>query len=159
LGLDGTGQNDPKFIERRRFIMRLQQFTGPLLAKGIEDTALYSYNRLISLNEVGGHPELFGIDVKGFHDFCLHRVNHWQFTMNTTATHDTKRGEGARARINVLSEVGIEWSQQIRQWHIINMNALTQDEENEPMPVMNDEYLFYQTLIGSFPFESFDMES
>jgi (1->4)-alpha-D-glucan 1-alpha-D-glucosylmutase len=157
LGLDGIGQTDQTFIDRRRFIMRLQQFTGPLLAKGIEDTVLYSYNRLVSLNEVGGHPDLFGIGVKEFHEYCQHRAAHWPNTMNATATHDTKRGEGTRARINVLSEIAGDWSQQIRHWHALNKEAHTLNEENESMPVMNDEYLLYQTLVGSLPFEPCDM--
>jgi len=151
LGLETSlSSSSHEFNERRRFIMRLQQFTGPLLAKGIEDTALYSYNRLVSLNEVGGHPELFGIEKEDFHAFCSQRAAHYPNTMNATATHDTKRGEGTRARINVVSELGTEWFQKVRRWHEINHDALTFDENGEQMPVLNDEYLFYQTILGSF---------
>ncbi|NLD91510.1 MAG: malto-oligosyltrehalose synthase [Fibrobacter sp.] len=159
LGLDtNASSSSQEFIERRRFIMRLQQFTGPLLAKGIEDTALYSYNRLVSLNEVGGHPELFGICKTDFHTFCSRRADHYPHAMNATATHDTKRGEGTRVRINVISELGTEWFQQVRRWHVINQNALTMDENGKQMPVLNDEYLFYQTIIGSFPVESDNLD-
>lgn len=158
LGLDNNKSGDPMPVERRKFVMRLQQFTSPLLAKGIEDTALYSYNRLVSLNEVGGHPDVFGIGVEDFHTFCLQRARLWPNTMNATATHDTKRGEGTRARINVLSELGREWAEKIRRWHHLNRNALTKGRTLEEMPVMNDEYLYYQTLVGSFPFEPVESE-
>jgi (1->4)-alpha-D-glucan 1-alpha-D-glucosylmutase len=159
LGLDtNASSSSQEFIERRQFIMRLQQFTGPLLAKGIEDTALYSYNRLVSLNEVGGHPELFGIEIEDFHAFCSQRAAHYPNAMNATATHDTKRGEGTRTRINVISELGTEWFQKVRRWHVINHDALTFNEDGEQMPVLNDEYLFYQTILGSFTFEPENLE-
>ena len=82
--------------------MRFQQFTGPLMAKGFEDTFLYVYNRFISLNEVGGSPNRFGISVNGFHDFNKKRMGHWPGSLNATSTHDTKRGEDVRARLNVV---------------------------------------------------------
>ena len=87
------------------FIMRLQQFTGPLMAKGVEDTVFYAYNRLLSLNEVGAGPLQFGIDLDEFHAFNQQRVASWPHAMNASATHDTKRGEDVRARLNVLSEM------------------------------------------------------
>ncbi|MEA5593551.1 malto-oligosyltrehalose synthase [Rivularia sp. UHCC 0363] len=134
-----------------RFLMRLQQFTGPLMAKGVEDTVLYVYNRLASLNEVGSHPTQFGISSEDFHNFNSHQIAHWPHTMNTTSTHDTKRGEDVRARINVLSEIPDEWEENLRQWREIN--APSKDcVGGRNIPTHNDEYLFYQTLLGAFPF-------
>ena len=108
------------------FVMRSQQLTGPLMAKGVEDTLLYVYNPLLSLNEVGGNPSHFGIEPNLFHQFNQHKVENWQHGMNTTATHDTKRGEDVRARINVLSEIPQEWSEQVNRWREINQ-AYKQD--------------------------------
>ena len=130
------------------FVMRSQQLTGPLMAKGVEDTLLYVYNRLLSLNEVGGNPSHFGIELDLFHRFNRDKVENWQHGMNTTATHDTKRGEDVRTRLNVLSEIPQEWSQQVNQWREIN-----QAYKQEGMPDANDEYLLYQTLLGTYPFE------
>ncbi len=134
-----------------RFLMRLQQFTGPLMAKGVEDTVLYVYNRLLSLNEVGSHPGSFGVSLEDFHNFNSHQVANWPHTMNTTSTHDTKRGEDVRTRINVLSEIPEEWEQNLKHWR--DINASHKDCINgRDIPTFNDEYLFYQTLIGAFPF-------
>ena len=130
------------------FVMRSQQLTGPLMAKGVEDTLLYVYNRLLSLNEVGGNPSHFGIELDLFHQFNRDKVANWQHGMNTTATHDTKRGEDVRTRLNVLSEIPQEWSQQVNSWREIN-----QVYKQEGMPDANDEYLLYQTLLGTYPFE------
>ncbi len=134
-----------------RFLMRLQQFTGPLMAKGVEDTVLYVYNRLVSLNEVGSHPGDFGVSLEDFHAYNSKQIANWPHTMNTTSTHDTKRGEDVRARINVLSEIPEEWEQNLKQWREIN--ASHKDcVGGRDIPTANDEYLFYQTLIGAFPF-------
>jgi (1->4)-alpha-D-glucan 1-alpha-D-glucosylmutase len=132
------------------FVMRFQQLTGPLMAKGLEDTALYVYNRLLSLNDVGGDPDHFGVSVDEFHDFIRRRHERWPHTMNATATHDTKRGEDARARINVLSELPEVWEQQLRSWSRINRLKKSMIKGDEA-PDRNDEYLLYQTLIGSYP--------
>lgn len=132
------------------FVMRFQQLTGPLMAKGFEDTALYVYNRLLSLNDVGGDPERFGVSVDEFHDFIRRRQERWPHAMNATATHDTKRGEDARARINVLSELPDEWERQLRSWSRINRTAKAMIKGVEA-PDRNDEYFLYQTLIGSYP--------
>ena len=134
------------------FVMRSQQLTGPLMAKGVEDTLLYVYNRLLSLNEVGGNPSHFGIDLDLFHQFNQKKVKNWLHGMNTTATHDTKRGEDIRARLNVLSEIPQEWEQQVNQWREINQSC-----KQEGIPDANDEYFFYQTLLGTFPFESSEL--
>ncbi len=100
--------------------MKFQQNTGPLMAKGFEDTMLYVYNRLLSLNEVGGSPDRFGCSIPEFHDFNQKRCAFWPNSMSATATHDTKRGEDVRARINVLSEIPGEWNRVVRDWIRIN---------------------------------------
>lgn len=133
------------------FVMRFQQFTGPLMAKGFEDTTLYIYNRLISLNDVGGNPDKFGFSVKELHDFNRKRKENCPHTMNGTSTHDTKRGEDVRARINVLSEMPEEWESNIEKWSRLN-DKNKKILNDKGMPDKNDEYFLYQTLIGSFPF-------
>ncbi|MFB3765070.1 MAG: malto-oligosyltrehalose synthase [Methanotrichaceae archaeon] len=131
-------------------VMRFQQFTGPLMAKGAEDTALYVYCRLLSLNEVGGDPEKFGLALDEFHDFNESRAAVWPNTMNATSTHDTKRGEDARSRINVLSEMPEEWERHIETWS--RLNGAMKNIRNTPD--RNDEYFLYQSLIGAIPFAS-----
>jgi len=134
------------------FVMRFQQLTGPLMAKGFEDTALYVYNRLLSLNDVGGEPDRFGIGLDEFHRFNLARLKRWPHALSATATHDTKRGEDARARINVLSELPDEWEKQLRLWSRINRPHKTRIRGAEA-PNRNDEYALYQALIGSYPLD------
>jgi (1->4)-alpha-D-glucan 1-alpha-D-glucosylmutase len=134
------------------FVMRFQQFTGPLMAKGVEDTALYVYNRLLSLNEVGGAPERFGLSSGEFHEADLRRLKNWPHAFSATATHDTKRGEDVRARINVLSEIPELWERHIREWGRINRKRKKKVRDLE-MPDRNDEYFLYQTLVGALPFE------
>jgi (1->4)-alpha-D-glucan 1-alpha-D-glucosylmutase len=138
------------------FVRRFQQLTGPLMAKGVEDTLLYVYNRLLSLNEVGGNPSYFGIDLDLFHQFNQNKAKNWLHGMNATATHDTKRGEDIRARLNVLSEIPQEWGKQVERWREINQ-VYKQDKIQDNIPNPNDEYFFYQTLIGAFPFEESDL--
>jgi len=130
--------------------MRFQQLTGPLIAKGFEDTTLYVYNKLISLNEVGGRPDLFGCSVEKFHLFNRKRRRLWQDSLNSTATHDTKRGEDVRARINVLSEVPAEWETKVKFWSRIN-KVRKKRVRGSAVPDRNDEYFLYQTLVGAFP--------
>ena len=131
----------------REFVMKFQQITGPVMAKSVEDTAFYIYNRLTSLNEVGGHPDQFGLTVDDFHQH--HENKAFWYTMLSTSTHDTKRGEDVRARINVLSEIPDEWEKMFTLWGNHNAAAKTiVDEEAAPAP--NDEYLLYQTLIGAY---------
>ncbi|MBU1997967.1 MAG: malto-oligosyltrehalose synthase, partial [Candidatus Omnitrophica bacterium] len=134
------------------FVMNFQQYTGPLMAKGLEDTVFYIYNRLISLNEVGGFPDRFGLSLKDFHEFNQQRAQAFPHTLNATATHDTKRGEDARARIDVLSELPEEWAAQLRKWHNCNLRKKAKGK-GYAMPDENDEYFIYQALIGSLPFE------
>lgn len=137
------------------FVMRFQQFTGPLMAKGFEDTTLYVYDRLLSLNEVGGDPSRFGISKEEFHPFNKKRARSWPHSLNATSTHDTKRGEDARARINVLSEVPKEWERNIKTWSKINRKKKKR-AKGLRVPDRNDEYFLYQTLIGGFPFHEKD---
>jgi (1->4)-alpha-D-glucan 1-alpha-D-glucosylmutase len=132
-------------------VMRFQQFTGPLMAKGFEDTTLYVYNRMIGLNDVGGFPERFGVSPDEFHAFCGNQVQRWPHSLNTTSTHDTKRGEDTRARILVLTEMPAEWSRQIDEWARINRRWKSGVRGLEA-PDRNDEYLLYQTLTGVWPF-------
>jgi (1->4)-alpha-D-glucan 1-alpha-D-glucosylmutase len=132
------------------FVRRFQQLTGPFTAKGIEDTAFYRYHRLISLNEVGSHPDVFGISPEEFHRRCLERLAHWPAAISVLSTHDTKRGEDVRARINVLSEVPDEWRSRVRAWHRFNLAKKTR-VDGEPAPDNNEEYLLYQTLVGAWP--------
>ena len=137
------------------FTMKIQQYTGAIMAKGFEDTFLYVYNRLISLNEVGGDPVKFGLDLSDFHAFNLARSSTHPHSMSATSTHDTKRGEDVRARINVLSEIPEEWEERVRCWAGINASSKVRNEGRE-VPDRNDEYFFYQTLIGSYPFTEDD---
>lgn len=129
-----------------QFFTRLMQFTGPLMAKGVEDTLMYTYNRFIGLNEVGDSPGIFGIGVEDFHRMIAARRSQWPLAMNTTATHDTKRGEDVRARLAVLTDVAAEWTAQVKKWQQAHTALKTNDA-----PDANDEYFIYQTLIGSQP--------
>lgn len=133
-----------------RFAMRLQQYTGPVMAKGVEDTALYRYFPLASLNEVGGEPDHFGFSVADFHAANQMRQEHWPHAMLASSTHDNKRSEDVRARINVLSELPREWRAAVREWAAIAAR-LKPTVEGAPAPDHNDEYLLYQTLIGAWP--------
>lgn len=134
----------------RRFVMRFQQLTGPVAAKGIEDTAFYNFNRFISLNEVGGDPEIFGAGVEPFHRHNQEQAEHWPHTMLATATHDTKRGEDLRARLAVLSEMPEEWEKALHRWRELNADKKSL-VAGQPAPHPNDEYFFYQTLVGAWP--------
>jgi (1->4)-alpha-D-glucan 1-alpha-D-glucosylmutase len=132
------------------FVMRFQQLTGPVMAKGLEDTAFYVYNRLISLNEVGGSPDRFGIPLETFHGQNIERTKFWPHALIATATHDTKRGEDVRARINVLSEIPHEWRKHCTYWARLNKKKRVV-VDNQYVPDRNEEYLLYQTLIGAWP--------
>ncbi|MGN6385486.1 MAG: malto-oligosyltrehalose synthase [Verrucomicrobiota bacterium] len=132
------------------FIVRFQQLSGPATAKGLEDTTFYRYVRFISLNEVGGNPGKFGVSLEDFHGFNQCNQQNWPHTMISTATHDTKRGEDVRARLNVISEVPEEWRNAVIDWHELNFPFLTQ-HKNNPSPSRNDEYLIYQTIVGTWP--------
>ncbi len=135
---------------RLSFVMRWQQFTGPIMAKGFEDTALYLYNRLLSLNEVGGDPSAGGLTVSEFHKRMLSRHTYSPHTMNATSTHDTKRSEDMRARINVLSEMPKVWLKRFGQWQVWNAPKKLL-VAGRPVPDANSELFLYQTLIGAWP--------
>ena len=135
-----------------RVAKKFQQFTGAVMAKGFEDTALFVYDRLLALNEVGGDPRQFGISVGAFHKVSAARAKRWPATMLATSTHDTKRGEDVRARLAVLSELSAEWEQQVHAWSRI-LRARRGDLNGSAPPSRNDEYCLYQILIGSWPAE------
>jgi len=132
------------------FVMKFQQYTAPVMAKGMEDTCFYIYNRLLSLNEVGGDPKRFGTSVAGFHRTNQDRIQHWPHAMLNTSTHDSKRSEDVRARINVLTEMPQEWQQRFFNWSKLNRPLKSQLGERLA-PTKNDEYAFYQNLLGSWP--------
>ncbi|MEW6068667.1 MAG: malto-oligosyltrehalose synthase [Nitrospirota bacterium] len=132
------------------FVMRFQKITGPVMAKGLEDTAFYVYNRLISLNEVGGSPDRFGISLEAFHGMNIERLKFWPHALITTSTHDTKRSEDVRARINILSEIPDEWKRHVTYWSRLNRKRKVM-VDGQFVPDRNEEYLLYQTLIGDWP--------
>lgn len=136
---------------RLPFLRTLQQYTSPVMAKGFEDTVLYVYNRLLSLNEVGGEPRDFGVSLEDLHGFNQRRLSEWPHSMNTTSTHDTKRGEDVRARLNVLSEIPREFGDRIRRWRDLNA-CHAGSIQGTRVPELNDEYFLYQTLVGAYPF-------
>ncbi len=137
---------------RLAFIVRWQQFTGPIMAKGFEDSALYIYNRLVSLNEVGGNPDSRGVTPEEFHLFCRRRQKNYRHTLNATSTHDTKRSEDVRARINVLSEMPEKWEKWLNRWARLN-KPKKKLVNNKPVPDPNEEVLLYQTMLGAWPLD------
>jgi (1->4)-alpha-D-glucan 1-alpha-D-glucosylmutase len=128
------------------FVMRFQQFTGPAMAKGVEDTTFYCYNRLVSANEVGSNPGDPAVSVADFHKYCQGTQAQWPYTMLDTSTHDTKRSEDVRARIHLLSEIPAQWAAAIGEWSEMNAKFKTGN-----YPDLNTEYLLYQTLLGAWP--------
>ncbi len=130
-------------------VMRFQQLTGAVMAKGVEDTAFYRYHRLTSLNEVGGDPGRFGVAPAAFHAANSERHARWPDAMLTTSTHDTKRSEDVRARISVLSEMPDAWATAVRRW-----SAMLAPHRTGDLPDRNAEYLLYQTLVGTWPIEA-----
>jgi len=134
-----------------RVAMRAQQYSGPVMAKGVEDTAFYRYNRLLALNEVGGQLGQFSISLSAFHYANTERARHTPRAMLSTSTHDTKRGEDARARLAVLSEIAEEWTQRVTVWSRMLRGGTATNEE--PLPDRNDEYAFYQLLLAAWPME------
>ena len=141
-----------------RFAMKLQQYSGPVMAKGLEDTAFYRYNRFVALNEVGGEPDHFGLTVASFHKSNAQRARRMPHAMLGTSTHDTKRGEDVRARLAVLASMPDEWNRQVQSWSRL-LRARRGDVEGTAPPDRNDEYLLYQLLVGSWPVELLDAEA
>jgi len=146
---DGT-LSEQERDDRCRFVMKFQQLTGPVMAKGVEDTAFYRYNRLVALNEVGSDPAAFGTSVAEFHRENAERARRWPHGLLTSSTHDTKRSEDVRARIAVLSELPREWRAAVNRWARLNRRAKTR-VEGASAPDRNDEYLFYQSVLGAWP--------
>jgi (1->4)-alpha-D-glucan 1-alpha-D-glucosylmutase len=136
--------------EHEHFVLKFQQSTGPIMAKGLEDTAFYIYNRLTALNEVGGEPQHFGISVEDFHKCNTERQRNWPATLLATSTHDTKRSEDVRARILAISELPQLWRTSLQRWRTIN-RRFKRKLDDDFAPDSNEEYLFYQTLLGSWP--------
>ena len=153
----------PALGERvRRFALRFQQFSAPVAAKGVEDTAFYRYFPLSALNEVGGEPDLFGIEVEEFHALSADRALRWPHTMLATSTHDNKRSEDVRNRIDVLSEMPNEWMLALTRWHGLCRGTRKRFEGGKgegEAPSRIDEYLLYQTLLGTLPLGGLDAET
>jgi (1->4)-alpha-D-glucan 1-alpha-D-glucosylmutase len=147
--------SDEQAAQRREFVLNLQQVSGPVAAKGVEDTAFYRYYPLASLNEVGGELDAKPLAVDEFHRLMRRRMELWPHALSATATHDSKRGEDVRARLNVLSEAAGEWTAAIKRWRQMN-RALVRELEGDPVPDANEEYLLYQTLVGTWPLERMD---
>ena len=143
--LDAQGRE-----EHMHFVLKFQQFTGPIMAKGLEDTAFYIYNRLAALNEVGGEPQQFGLSVDAFHERNLDRHRNWPATLLATSTHDTKRSEDVRARMLAISEIAELWRRSLQRWRTVNRRWKKDVNESEA-PDANEEYLLYQTLLGTWP--------
>ena len=142
-----TSHSRPRVL---RFALKLQQFTGPLMAKSLEDTAFYRYPRLLALNEVGGDPAASALPVAAFHDRLEARARQWPHGLTATATHDTKRGEDARARVMALSELASDWTHLVGQWKLLNALHV-QSNGGSRSPSIVDEYMLYQSLIGALP--------
>ncbi len=147
--------SDALKAECRAIAMRFQQLTAPVAAKGIEDTAFYNFNRLVSLNDVGGDPDQFGMRVSAFHGASADRAAKWPHTLLATSTHDNKRSEDVRARIDVISEMPAAWRLLVRRWSRLNRTR-KRSVDGAVAPSRNDEYLLYQTLVGSFPVDCTD---
>jgi (1->4)-alpha-D-glucan 1-alpha-D-glucosylmutase len=147
LGDEGQGRPVAHRIAMLEFAMKFQQVTSPVTAKGVEDTALYRYNRLLCLNEVGGDPRRYGISPQAFHQSSAERMRAWPNNMLASSTHDSKRGEDVRARLAVLSEVPDLWKRHVSRWARLNRSKRRLLDDG-PAPSRNDEYLLYQTLLG-----------
>jgi (1->4)-alpha-D-glucan 1-alpha-D-glucosylmutase len=143
--LDAEGRE-----EHMHFVLKFQQFTGPIMAKGLEDTVFYIYNRLAALNEVGGEPQQFGLSVDAFHERNSDRQRNWPATLLATSTHDTKRSEDVRARMLAISEMPDVWRRSLQKWRTVNRRWKKEVNESEA-PDSNEEYLLYQTLLGTWP--------
>lgn len=139
----------------RRFALKVQQFTGPMMAKSLEDTTFYRYHRLLALNEVGGDAAAHGISIAAFHQRMKDRAKDWPHGMIATATHDTKRGEDARMRLAALCEIPDEWTGTVARWKVLNAPHIVL-KGNMRAPSTTFEYLIYQTLLGAWPRSGFD---
>jgi (1->4)-alpha-D-glucan 1-alpha-D-glucosylmutase len=157
------GQDGGEMIRGYRaqlyFTLKFQQLTGPVMAKGLEDTTFYVYNRFVSLNEVGGSPEIFGTTPDHFHRANFARAGTWCASMLSTSTHDTKRSEDVRARLNVLSEMPRQWSAEVMRFRRVNRGKKVQLKDGRMPPDPNEEYLLYQSLLGAWPLEGLETDA
>jgi (1->4)-alpha-D-glucan 1-alpha-D-glucosylmutase len=154
LDLVAPGRSGHSIARVRRFAFKAQQFTGPMMAKSMEDTAFYRYHRLLALNEVGGDPTLGALPLQDFHARMRTRVDTLPHGMTATATHDTKRGEDARARILALSEMADDWGEAARHWRGLNAQIARQSGLRAPSSA--HEYMLYQALLGVWPLGGID---
>ena len=143
----------PGAAAHTHFVLKFQQTTGPVMAKGLEDTMFYIYNRLPALNEVGGEPQQFGLSVEVFHERNIDRQRDWPATLLATSTHDTKRSEDVRARIVAISEIPELWRRSLQRWGTANHRWKRMVNDLEA-PDANEEYLLYQTLLGTWPMQA-----
>jgi len=150
-GVDDFPEADrPRLVD---WALKFQQLTGPIMAKSVEDTVFYTFNRLVSLNEVGGSPDQYGVSSAAFHRQNAERLERWPHSLLATSTHDTKRSEDVRARLNALSELAPEWQASLARWGRMNSSKKTVVDD-QPAPDRNDEYLLYQTLLAAWPAEA-----
>jgi len=146
--------NEEERAEHVHFVLKFQQSTGPIMAKGLEDTAFYIYNRLAALNEVGGEPQQFGSSIDQFHERNITRQRDWRGSLLATSTHDTKRSEDVRARMVAISELPQVWRRSLSRWRTLN-RPFKQIIDDAEAPDRNEEYLLYQILLGTWPTEPF----
>ncbi|MEP6708954.1 MAG: malto-oligosyltrehalose synthase [Verrucomicrobiota bacterium] len=146
--------NEEERAEHVHFVLKFQQSTGPIMAKGLEDTAFYIYNRLAALNEVGGEPQQFGLSIDQFHERNITRQRDWPGSLLATSTHDTKRSEDVRARMVAISEMPQVWRRSLSRWRTLN-RPFKQIIDDAEAPDPNEEYLLYQILLGTWPTEPF----
>jgi (1->4)-alpha-D-glucan 1-alpha-D-glucosylmutase len=152
LDLISPGRSGYSIARDRQFAFKVQQFTGPMMAKSLEDTAFYRYHRLLALNEVGGNPAADALPLADFHARLQERAARGGFGLTATATHDTKRGEDARARLLALSELADEWRGQVREWRELNADLIIHSG-SQRIPTLAHEYMIYQSLLGAWPLE------
>ncbi|HVH86292.1 MAG TPA: malto-oligosyltrehalose synthase [Terriglobales bacterium] len=153
LELKGGRLDETTYRRKLYFALKFQQLTGPVMAKGLEDTVCYVYNRFVSVNEVGGSPKHFGVTPAEFHAGNVRRAERWPASMLATSTHDTKRSEDVRARLNVLSEMPKLWSAFVMRARRLNRNHKVTISDGRVVPDANEEYLLYQTLVGVWPWD------
>ena len=159
LEAGGAPVSAENYRKRLYFTLKFQQLTGPVMAKGLEDTACYVYNRFVSVNEVGSSPREFGTSLEEFHQANQERQREWPHSMLNTSTHDSKRSEDVRARLNVLSEMPKPWGAQVLRWRRANRMRRRTISDGRVVPDPNEEYLLYQTLVGAWPFAFEDAEA
>jgi (1->4)-alpha-D-glucan 1-alpha-D-glucosylmutase len=154
LDLIAPGRAKHSLTRVRRFAFKVQQFTGPMMAKSLEDTAFYRHHRLLALNEVGGSTTSRPLPVSEFHELMEKRSASFPLGLTATATHDTKRGEDARTRLIALAELAGEWEEQVRKWRETNRPLI--EELSEPAPTRGHQYMIYQALLGAWPLAGID---